>query len=103
MMRYRPRLTIGLIEETIRLYTEGKIKEPSPTNVLSYLQLEESFRMLQSGKGMGKTVLVPTNEAIVPVVPQLPVPFKFEEKASYVLAGGLGVHPPRGPFRSPQP
>ncbi|KAL2006065.1 hypothetical protein VTN00DRAFT_9719 [Thermoascus crustaceus] len=81
---------VGLIEETIRLYTEGKIKEPSPTIVLSYSQLEESFRMLQSGKGMEKIVLVPIDDAIVPVVPQPPVPFKFEEKASYVLAGGIG-------------
>lgn len=90
MMKYRPKENARLIEESVRMYAEGKIKEPFPTTVLSYSKLEDSFRTLQSGKGMGKFVLVPTDDAIVPVIPAPLVPYTFEKAASYVLAGGLG-------------
>jgi hypothetical protein len=90
MMKYRPKQNVRLIEDTVRLYVEGKIKEPWPTIVRPYSQLEESFRTLQSGKGMGKFVLVPKDDALVPVVPSPPIPYKFEDNASFVLAGGLG-------------
>lgn len=90
MMRYRPKQGVELLEETVRLYSEGKIREAWPTKVLNYSQLEESFRALQSGRGMGKTVLVPKDEDIVPIVPEAPTPYRFQTDASYVLAGGLG-------------
>ncbi|WEW58678.1 hypothetical protein PRK78_004146 [Emydomyces testavorans] len=90
LMRYRPKQLGGLLERTIRLYTEGKIKAPSPTKILDYSHLEESFRALQSGKGMGKIVLVPKDDAVVPVVPRPPVPLRLNKDASYVLSGGLG-------------
>src|SRR5437762_14129619 len=38
---------------------------------------------------MGKTVLVPDDD-VVPVVPEAPPPYRFEENASYVLSRGLG-------------
>ncbi|EEP76468.1 hypothetical protein UREG_01317 [Uncinocarpus reesii 1704] len=90
MMRHRPKQVVSLIKETIRLYTEGKIKAPSPIKVFDYSQLEKSFRSLQSGKGMGKFVIVATEDAVVPVVPPPLAPVRLREHASYVLSGGLG-------------
>lgn len=91
MKKLRPKDVASLMEETIQLYTDGKIKAPNPLKIVDYSHLEESFRALQSGKGMGKFVLVPTKDAVVPVVPSPLKPIRLEEHASYVLSGGLGI------------
>lgn len=90
MMKYRPKEHVGRVEDSVRMYTDGKVKEPAPTTVFPYSRLEEAFRTLQSGKGMGKFVLVPSDDDTVPVVPAAPVPYKFEMNASFVIAGGFG-------------
>ena len=90
MMRHRPELIGRLTNDTIRLYTEHKIKEAVPTTILNYSQIENGFRMLQSGKGMGKMVFKPNPEDLVPIVPQQLTPYRLDQQASYVLAGGLG-------------
>jgi hypothetical protein len=90
MMRHRPTLIKRLTEDTIRLYTEGKIKEAVPTNVMSFSQITEGLRILQSGKGMGKMVFMPEPDDIIPIVPAQPKPYQLRANASYVLAGGLG-------------
>ncbi|PGH20080.1 hypothetical protein AJ80_03730 [Polytolypa hystricis UAMH7299] len=90
MIKYRPKESVAVLEDVIRLYKEGKIQEPAPINVINYSQLEEAFRLLQSGKGMGKIVLVPSDDAIIPVVPQTLAPPRLQENATYVLSGGTG-------------
>ena len=90
LIRHRGQEVRGFMEETMRLYSEGKIKEPWPLNINTYANLEESFRNLQSGKHIRKSVFVPVEDAIVPVVPQPAVPPRFKGDASYVLSGGLG-------------
>jgi hypothetical protein len=52
--------------------------------------MEEAFREMQAGKNMGKTILVPADDALVPVLPKPPVLPRFKANASYVLVGGLG-------------
>ena len=86
----RPRVIQELLSETMRLWTEKKIKGAHPTTVLGYSQLEAGLRMLQSGKNTGKIVFAPNKQEIVPVIPEIQIPYRFEPNASYVLAGGLG-------------
>ncbi|EFR04190.1 hypothetical protein MGYG_07197 [Nannizzia gypsea CBS 118893] len=88
--RYKPLTAKRLFSQIIHLWSEGKIKEPYPLNTISYEQLEEAFRVMQSGKGMGKTVLMPKSDDIVPVVPQPQALPTLKGYASYVLSGGLG-------------
>jgi len=90
MMRHRPELIGRLTEDTIRLYDEGKIKEAKPTKIMNFSQIEEGLRILQSGKGVGKMIFVPSPDDIVPLVPEQLPPYKLDPNASYVLAGGLG-------------
>lgn len=90
MMRHRPELIARLTEDTVRLYSEGKIKEAKPTTIMNYSQVEEGLRLLQSGKGMGKMIFVPGKDDMIPVVPEVLPPYQFQEDASYVMAGGLG-------------
>ena len=90
MMRYKPLLFHRLISDTIKLYTEGKIHEAKPTKVMSYEKVEEALRMLQSGRGMGKIILVPSPDDVIPVTPQPQEEYRLDANATYVLAGGLG-------------
>lgn len=90
IMHYKPKKLGQLIAETVRLFAEGKIQLAKPTRVLSYTQIEEAFRSLQSGKSMGKTVFKPNPNDIVPIMPEKPSPLHFDPSGSYVLAGGLG-------------
>ena len=90
IMYYKPKKLGQLISETVRLFSEGKVRIASPTKVMDYTQIEEAFRSLQSGKSMGKVVFKPNPHDIVPIMPDRPLPLKFDENASYFSAGGLG-------------
>lgn len=90
IMNYKPKKLGQLIGETVRLFAEGKVRLASPTRVMDYTQIEEAFRALQSGKSMGKIVFKPNVTDLVPIMPERPPPLRFEENASYLLAGGLG-------------
>ena len=90
MMRYKPLLFRRLISDTILLFTEGKIHQAKPTIVMRFDRIEEALRQLQSGRGMGKIILVPSPTDVVPIVPQPQADYSFEKNATYILAGGLG-------------
>ncbi|KAL7929253.1 hypothetical protein V8C35DRAFT_331780 [Trichoderma chlorosporum] len=90
IMNYKLKKLGQLITETVRLFAEGKLRLAKPTRVMDCTQIEEAFRSLQSGKSMGKTVFKPSPTDIVPIIPEKTTPLRFDQNASYVLAGGLG-------------
>lgn len=90
MMKYKPALIKSLIEDTVRLWSEGVVQAAEPTKVMPMSQALEAFQTLQTGRGMGKMVLVPGPEDVVPIVPAKPKEYRFRADATYVLAGGLG-------------
>ncbi|PGH19323.1 hypothetical protein AJ80_04076 [Polytolypa hystricis UAMH7299] len=61
-----------------------------PTISLPFAQIEEGFRMMQTGKHMGKIVFEPTDNDIVPVIPAGLQQYMFDTNSTYVLSGGLG-------------
>ena len=77
--------------EIMTLYGLGLIKAPQPTTVFGIADMEKALRTMQTGKHMGKLILVPQPNEIVKVLPsknrheQL-----FRTDASYLLIGGLG-------------
>ena len=90
MMKHKPALIKQLIEDTVRLWTEGVVRAAEPTEIMPMSQTLEAFQTLQTGKGMGKMVLVPHPEDVVPIVPAQSKPYEFKQDATYVLSGGLG-------------
>lgn len=90
LAEHRPKVVGELLSETMRLWSENKIKEASPTTVMSYSQLESGLRLLQSGKNMGKIVFTPDENEMVPVIPEIQAKHEFGPDGSYLLAGGLG-------------
>ena len=67
VMRLDPNTTSRLLHKTMSLLEVGTIKETTPFNVFNYSQIKESFRLLQSGKHIGKVVLVPQKDDLAPV------------------------------------
>jgi NADPH:quinone reductase-like Zn-dependent oxidoreductase len=90
MMRHRPNLIKRLTADTVELWKGGHIHAARPTKVMSFSQVEEALRILQSGKGTGKIVMVPRPDDEMPIVPAQPAHVTFTDDASYVFSGGLG-------------
>ena len=90
MMRHRPSLIKRLTEDTVRLWIEGHVKEADPMTIMNFSQVEEGLRILQSGKGMGKMIFVPTPDDVLPIVPSKSPVYCLREDAVYLMAGGLG-------------
>jgi hypothetical protein len=90
MMRHRPHLIKRLTADAVQLWKEGHIHAARPTKVMSFAQTEEALRILQSGKGTGKIIMVPRPDDILPIVPAQPPQVTFTDNASYVFSGGLG-------------
>lgn len=70
---FRQRKTLGaeLLNNVMVLLREGKIRCVSPIKTFSFSQIEEAFRYMQTGKHMGKIVLVPQEDDQVLVRPPI--------------------------------
>jgi NADPH:quinone reductase-like Zn-dependent oxidoreductase/ubiquinone/menaquinone biosynthesis C-methylase UbiE/malonyl CoA-acyl carrier protein transacylase len=61
------KLAAQLFSEVMKLVWSGSIKEASPVTVYSFSQMEEAFRLMQSGKHIGKIALEPREADLVQV------------------------------------
>ena len=81
-----------IMHDCYQLIEDGKIQIPSPIAEVSYAEVQKGFRLLQMGKHVGKVVLVPGDNDLVPVLP--PISYRninlFESHKTYLLVGGLG-------------
>ncbi|OAQ57609.1 polyketide synthase [Pochonia chlamydosporia 170] len=76
--------------EVVELLNNKIAKVVTPINVIPLSRLEDAFRMMQTGKHMGKIVLEAHNDDIVPMLPASAPPVRFREDATYILPGGGG-------------
>ena len=67
MLPFHPTLRNRLIEDVMRCLEEGIVKLVQPLNVMSFSQIEEAFRIMQTGKHIGKIVLKLDDNDVVPV------------------------------------
>ncbi len=56
-----------IIADVMRLLSEGVIWPIQPMKIMDYSQIEEAFRIMQTGKHIGKMVLKAGLDDIVPV------------------------------------
>ena len=62
-----PRRAASHVRQAIDLHMQGKIHTPRPLSTYGYGEIENVFRQVASGKGMGKIVLKPQEDDLVPV------------------------------------
>lgn len=67
VMKLDQPLTARLLQDAMRLWSEGVFRKTVPLNVFSYSDIESSFRLLQSGRHTGKIVLMARNDDVVSV------------------------------------
>ncbi|KAG0649046.1 Highly reducing polyketide synthase [Hyphodiscus hymeniophilus] len=90
LLHLDPKKSGQIGQASLDLWKQGVIHVTTPYNVFSYGQIEEAFRLLQSGKHIGKVVLTANESDVVPAVPPTQTPYRFPPNATYVLPGGLG-------------
>jgi NADPH:quinone reductase-like Zn-dependent oxidoreductase len=67
ILRQNRKLAAELFSEVMKLIRAGSIKEASPVTIYPFSQIEDSFRLMQAGKHMGKIVLEPREADLVQV------------------------------------
>lgn len=60
-------LFAGVITNVMKLLDQGIIRPIEPIKIMGYAQIEEAFRLMQTGKHIGKMVLRAGDDDIVPV------------------------------------
>ncbi|XP_044721361.1 KR domain-containing protein [Hirsutella rhossiliensis] len=63
---------------------------PYPLTVFKRSGFEQAFRLLQTGRHVGKAVVDWEQADTIQVIPKSPLDYRFDAEATYVIAGGLG-------------
>ncbi|KAI0024632.1 hypothetical protein F4780DRAFT_795163 [Xylariomycetidae sp. FL0641] len=90
VMTLKPRTTAALLKNVMHLQIEGKIAPPQQLHVFNASEIEKAFRQVQAGELIGRVVISPKAEDVVPQFIQDERPWTFDENASYLIAGGSG-------------
>lgn len=88
----QPKLAQHILEESAKLIFSGEVKPAHPIVEYAFQDVEKAMRLMQQGKHMGKVVLVPHPEDLVPVVPDRfnSQRQRFNPDKVYLIVGGLG-------------
>ncbi|RFU79402.1 polyketide synthase [Trichoderma arundinaceum] len=78
------------LEALLDLVRQGKISDVVPLNQVPFSQTQEAFCSLQGRANLGKIILVPNEEDIVPIVPSRKTTHTLDPNASFVICGGFG-------------
>lgn len=67
-----PKVASRLLKKTTQLLGEGKVQQLQPVRFFNASEVEEAFKELQSGSSLGRVIVAPKPEDVVPV--SLPSP-----------------------------
>lgn len=76
--------------QVVELLEQGIIRPLKNVTQFSFGQVEQAFQLMQSGDNMGKVVLIPRPDDVVPIIPGGLGAFRLSSNSTYVLVGGLG-------------
>ncbi|PVH94279.1 hypothetical protein DM02DRAFT_693560 [Periconia macrospinosa] len=83
-------LTHELLQKTMDLVRDGSVRAPNPLHIYDVNRVEDAFRYLASGKSSGRILIRvdPSTQVQKPLINRRT--WKFNEDATYIVAGGLG-------------
>ncbi|CRG86478.1 Fatty acid synthase [Talaromyces islandicus] len=88
--KFRPHLMKRLLTDVCKLIDGGSIKPISPITKYSISEVETAFRTLQTGKNIGKAVVISRpNDKVKAVLPKSSSTL-LRPDAAYILVGGIG-------------
>ncbi|KAF7180982.1 hypothetical protein CNMCM7691_000111 [Aspergillus felis] len=86
-----PELFRDMIDDSLQFFKEGKLKPISPVTTYEATDIVKAFRLMQSGKHMGKIVIrMPEDPSALSVSRVHERGNLFRDDASYLLIGGFG-------------
>ncbi|RKL31435.1 Asperfuranone polyketide synthase afoG [Fusarium proliferatum] len=86
----RGRLFSRVLQDIVNLLAKGSITPPQPLHIYSYSDIQEAFKIIQSGSHIGKLILKAQDDNHIMVKPSQKPTYYFDPDASYLLSGGLG-------------
>ncbi|KAG5810647.1 hypothetical protein H9Q74_013896, partial [Fusarium xylarioides] len=89
LVRHKPQQIHHVLSEISKLIESQVIAPVYPITAYPIADASKAFRLLQTGKHMGKVVLSVSPQELVPILPRSPAP-NFSSYASYLLVGGMG-------------
>ncbi|KAF6236674.1 hypothetical protein HO173_004965 [Letharia columbiana] len=90
LVQYKPRVLQEVFKEVMDLFRQDIVAPVSPIHEFAVSEAETAFRSLQSGKLMGKLVIVPKANDTVMATRSLLEPDILRADVSYLITGGTG-------------
>ncbi|KAL2265959.1 hypothetical protein VTJ83DRAFT_5311 [Remersonia thermophila] len=90
LLEERPKVVKRVLEDVAQLLRYGKIKPATPVTQFSMADVAEAFKAQQTGKTMGKIVVVPGADDIVKAARSTKAETLLRGDATYILVGGTG-------------
>jgi len=79
-----------VFQEVMTMLKINVLKPIEPMTFLPFSKIEEGFRIMQTGRHIGKIVFEAHDDDLVPIVPPKYSMMSFSPEYTYVLSGGLG-------------
>ncbi|CRG92673.1 Nonribosomal peptide synthetase 14 [Talaromyces islandicus] len=86
----RPDLMSEALNESMAFISSGATRPVSPLMNFPVSQVEDAFRLMQTGKHRGKLSLTYSSSDVVPIQSRPTRSIRLDETSAYVLVGGLG-------------
>ncbi|KAI0437439.1 hypothetical protein F4803DRAFT_538775 [Xylaria telfairii] len=86
----KPNLISKLYKNVISLFDRGVMQYPSPRHRFSVSQVEQAFRLMQSGNNVGRVIITLDAQEVVPKFLIRRPQWTLNPDASYLIVGGLG-------------
>ena len=91
MCGYQPEKVAQIMAKVMTLFESGDLTPVETITTMPISHMVDGFRLLQSGKLIGKLVLqADDTSTTVKVLPAKPAPVHLNEEGIYIIAGGLG-------------
>ncbi|KAL6878977.1 polyketide synthase [Trichoderma novae-zelandiae] len=79
-----------LLQKTMELLEQGCIKHAQPLRSYNASEVDKAFQELQGGGALDRVIIMPQADDVVPKLIQEQRSWRFDENASYMIAGGSG-------------
>ncbi|KAJ2991427.1 hypothetical protein NUW58_g284 [Xylaria curta] len=91
-LNYMQQTDMGRLEDLFQRTINSvlSIKRTTPITTYPISQIQDALRHMQSGKHIGKLVIVPDEHDVVPVLQRARPLAKFSTDVTYVVSGGFG-------------
>ncbi|KAL8717594.1 MAG: hypothetical protein Q9225_005174 [Loekoesia sp. 1 TL-2023] len=90
LANHRPQILRSLLERLLLMFEKGQLAVVQPIVTLPISKIENAFRLIQSGKHVGKVILTIEEKSMVKAMSPRTGPLYLDSSHTFVVAGGFG-------------